>query len=48
MFIAIIVAKRAKAKVALSATRVIYPAKQKQVQLAVTNNNKNSTYLIQS
>ncbi|ELM8978239.1 type 1 fimbria chaperone FimC, partial [Escherichia coli] len=29
-------------------TRVIYPAGQKQVQLAVTNNDENSTYLIQS
>jgi hypothetical protein len=34
--------------VALGATRVIYPAGQKQVQLAVTNNDDNSTYLIQS
>jgi len=41
-------ASRAEAGVALGATRVIYPAGQKQVQLAVTNNNDNSTYLIQS
>ncbi|MDV1071425.1 MULTISPECIES: fimbria/pilus periplasmic chaperone [Klebsiella] len=39
---------RAEAGVALGATRVIYPAGQKQVQLAVTNNDDNSTYLIQS
>ncbi len=39
---------RAEAGVALGATRVIYPAGQKQVQLAVTNNDEKSTYLIQS
>ena len=33
---------------ALGATRVIYPAGQKQVQLAVANNDEKSTYLIQS
>ncbi|HCT4231635.1 fimbria/pilus periplasmic chaperone [Klebsiella pneumoniae] len=38
----------ADASVALGATRVIYPAGQKQVQLAVTNNDEKSTYLIQS
>lgn len=38
----------AEAGVALGATRVIYPAGQKQVQLAVTNNDEQSTYLIQS
>jgi fimbrial chaperone protein len=38
---------QAQAGVALGATRVIYPAGQKQVQLAVTNND-DSTYLIQS
>lgn len=38
----------AHAGVALSATRVIYPAGQKQVQLGVTNNDDSSTYLIQS
>jgi len=40
-------ASYAEAGVALGATRVIYPAEQKQVQLAVTNNDDN-TYLIQS
>ncbi|WP_185931901.1 fimbria/pilus periplasmic chaperone [Klebsiella spallanzanii] len=39
---------RTEAGVALGATRVIYPAGQKQVQLAVTNNDDSSTYLIQS
>ena len=48
MFMAMVVAGRAEAGVALGATRVIYPAGQKQVQLAVTNNDENSTYLIQS
>lgn len=38
----------AEAGVALGATRVIYPAGQKQVQLAVTNNDEKSTFLIQS
>ena len=38
----------AEAGVALGATRVIYPAGQKQVQLAVSNNDDSSTYLIQS
>lgn len=37
-----------QAAVALGATRVIYPAGQKQVELAVTNNDSNSNYLIQS
>lgn len=37
----------AEAGVALGTTRVIYPAGQKQAQLAVTNNDDN-TYLIQS
>ena len=32
----------------LARPRVIYPAGQKQVQLAVTNNDENSTWLIQS
>ncbi len=36
------------AGVALGATRVIYPEGQKQVQLAVTNNDDKSSYLIQS
>ncbi|EPL6454278.1 MULTISPECIES: fimbria/pilus periplasmic chaperone [Providencia] len=39
---------QAYAGVALGATRVIYPAGQKQVQLAVTNNDDNSAFLIQS
>ena len=39
---------QAQAGVALGATRVIYPSGQKQVQLAVTNNDEKSTYLIQS
>lgn len=38
----------ASAGVALGATRVIYPAGQKQVQLPVTSNDEKSTYLIQS
>jgi len=38
----------AEAGVALGATRVIYPAELKQVQLAVTNNDEKSPYLIQS
>ncbi|HBX0144207.1 TPA: fimbria/pilus periplasmic chaperone, partial [Klebsiella pneumoniae] len=37
-----------QAGVALGATRVIYPAGQKQVQLGVTNNDDSNTYLIQS
>ncbi len=48
MIMAMMAAGRAEAGVALGATRVIYPAGQKQVQLAVTNNDENSTYLIQS
>ena len=48
MFAAIGMAPRAEAGVALGATRVIYPAGQKQVPLAVTNNDDSSTYLIQS
>ncbi|CAI0820979.1 fimbria/pilus periplasmic chaperone [Serratia sp. JSRIV001] len=39
---------RSEASVALGTTRVIYPAGQKQVALAVTNNEQDSTYLIQS
>lgn len=41
-------ASNAQAGVALGTTRVIYPAGQKQVQLSVTNNDNDSTYLIQS
>lgn len=37
----------ANAAVALGATRVIYPANQKQVLLPVTNNDPASVYLIQ-
>ena len=36
----------ANAAVALGATRVIYPANQKQVLLPVTNNDPASVYLI--
>ena len=38
----------AEAGVALGATRVVYPSDLKQVQLAVTNNDEKSAYLIQS
>lgn len=38
----------AHAGVGLGATRVIYPADQKQVSLGVSNNDDNGTYLIQS
>lgn len=48
LFAASIFSASAQASVALGATRVIYPAGQKQVQLAVTNNDDNSTWLIQS
>lgn len=48
LFAASIFSASAQAGVALGATRVIYPAGQKQVQLAVTNNDDNSTRLIQS
>ncbi len=48
LFAASIFSASAQAGVALGATRVIYPAGQKQVQLAVTNNDDNSTWLIQS
>ena len=48
LFAASIFSASAQAGVALGATRVIYPAGQKQVQLAVTNNDENSTWLIQS
>lgn len=36
------------AGVALGATRVVYPGGQKQVQLAITNNEEKSNFLIQS
>nr|VXZ92460.1 Chaperone protein fimC precursor [Klebsiella pneumoniae] len=45
LFAASIFSASAQAGVALGATRVIYPAGQKQVQLAVTNNDDNSTGL---
>lgn len=50
MFVTVIAlyATHAYAGVALGTTRVIYPSDQKQVQLAVTNNDEKSTYLIQS
>ena len=48
LFVAGALSASAQAGVALGATRVIYPAGQKQVQLAVTNNDDNSTWLIQS
>lgn len=38
----------ANAGVGLGATRVIYPADQKQVTLGVSNNDENGTFLIQS
>lgn len=38
----------AEAGVALGATRVVYPAGQKQVQLALNSNDEKTTYLIQS
>ncbi|WP_024914401.1 fimbria/pilus periplasmic chaperone, partial [Chania multitudinisentens] len=38
----------ANAGVGLGATRVIYPADQKQVTLGVSNNDDKSTFLIQS
>ncbi|WP_429066208.1 fimbria/pilus periplasmic chaperone [Aeromonas bestiarum] len=48
MIVAMGCVTQANAGVALGATRVIYREGQKQVQLAVTNNNDSSTYLIQS
>lgn len=39
---------RAEAGVALGATRIVYPAEQKQVTLGVSNNNDKDTFLIQS
>ncbi|CAI1222795.1 Chaperone protein fimC precursor [Serratia fonticola] len=39
---------RAQAGVALGATRVIYPAGQKQISLGVSNNNDKDVFLIQS
>ena len=48
LFMAAGLVSPAQAGVALGATRVIYPAGQKQVQLAVTNTDENGTFLIQS
>lgn len=39
---------QAYAGIALGATRVIYPADQKQVQLSIINNEENGVFLIQS
>lgn len=39
---------QAYAGIALGATRVIYPADQKQVKLSVINNEDNGIFLIQS
>lgn len=44
----VICISHAEAGVALGATRVIYPAGQKQVTLGVSNNNDKDTFLIQS
>jgi fimbrial chaperone protein len=44
----VVLTQRAEAGVALGATRVIYPADQKQTALGVSNNNDKDTYLIQS
>lgn len=41
-------ANSAHAGIALGATRVVYPANQKQVSLGITNNDDKSTFLIQS
>lgn len=41
-------ANSAHAGVALGATRVVYPANQKQVSLGISNNDDKSTFLIQS
>lgn len=43
-----ILSARAQAGVALGATRIVYPAGQKQVQLGVNNSSEGSTWLIQS
>lgn len=48
VFAALGVVKHAEAGVALGATRVIYPSDQKQVTLGVSNNDAQSTFLIQS
>ncbi|WP_342215101.1 fimbria/pilus periplasmic chaperone [Pseudomonas sp. TH32] len=43
-----VLASPAEAGVALGATRVIYPADQKQTALGLSNNNNKDTFLIQS
>lgn len=48
LFLGMTSAFSVQASVALGTTRVIYPSDQKQVQLTVNNNDKKSTYLIQS
>ncbi len=47
MFMAMMVAGRAEAGVALGATRVIYPAGQKQVQLAGNDSNLLIVFYVQ-
>lgn len=42
------IAPKSYAGIALGSTRVVYPEGQKQVQLAVTNNDEKGSYLIQS
>ncbi|MBK5408852.1 fimbria/pilus periplasmic chaperone [Pseudomonas sp. TH34] len=44
----VLLANRAEAGVALGATRVIYPADQKQTSLGLSNSNDKDTFLIQS
>jgi fimbrial chaperone protein len=44
----VVLANRVEAGVALGATRVIYPADQKQTALGLSNSNNKDTFLIQS
>lgn len=44
----VVLANRVEAGVALGATRVIYPADQKQTSLGLSNSNDKDTFLIQS
>ncbi|WP_219268444.1 fimbria/pilus periplasmic chaperone [Pseudomonas sp. Xaverov 259] len=46
--VVILLANRVEAGVALGATRVVYPAEQKQMSLGVSNSNPKDTFLIQS
>lgn len=46
--IVLVFSSTSEAGIALGATRVIYPAGQKQVQLPVTSNDEKSVFLIQS